>query len=245
MAVVVFVADRLAKRPKIEQEPTNLSRLRHKKPIQLYSSSWISFSYLVGTGSYRSQRKKYRTQALPFQLLKISPVFDSIFWRKKKKSHIDHNKWACRRWKTTMLPYSDFHYLIRFTRKICRIIFFAMFFKKVFPLVKAFLTNLHSTKSLKHSHMYMYSMTTKFLKLFFTYEYQKYKEFYADSKSFKMIRKIALRKSYSPVWCLVVELFTDKCVTCLALKGLFTGAASCIKKNRFQGWLFMQTQGYI
>ena len=44
--------------------------------------------------------------------------------------------------------------------KRCQIIFFKMFVKKVFQLVKPFLANLHSTISKKYS--YMYSMTPKF-----------------------------------------------------------------------------------
>ncbi len=49
--------------------------------------------------------------------------------------------------------------------KKCQIIFFKMFVKKVFQLVKPFLANLHSTISKKYS--YMYSMTPKFFYFFF------------------------------------------------------------------------------
>ncbi len=49
--------------------------------------------------------------------------------------------------------------------KRCQIIFFTMFDKKVFQLVKPFLANLHSTISKKYS--YMYSMTPKFFYFFF------------------------------------------------------------------------------
>jgi hypothetical protein len=65
--------------------------------------------------------------------------------------------------------------------KRCQIIFFKMFVKKVFQLVKPFLANLHFTISKKYS--YMYSMTPKFFISFLTYEYQKNAEFYADFKS--------------------------------------------------------------
>jgi hypothetical protein len=61
---------------------------------------------------------------------------------------------------TCTLGYSDFHNLMGFTSKRCQIIFFKMFVKKVFQLVKPFLANLHSTISKKYS--YMYSMTPKF-----------------------------------------------------------------------------------
>ena len=49
--------------------------------------------------------------------------------------------------------------------KRCQIIFFKMFVKKVFQLVKPFLANLHYTVSKKYS--YMYSMTPKFFNFFF------------------------------------------------------------------------------
>ena len=49
--------------------------------------------------------------------------------------------------------------------KRCQIIFFKMFVKKVFQLVKPFLANLHYTISKKYS--YMYSMTPKFFYFFF------------------------------------------------------------------------------
>ncbi len=49
--------------------------------------------------------------------------------------------------------------------KRCQIIFFKMFVKKVFQLVKPFLANLHYTISKKY--LYMYSMTTKFFYFFF------------------------------------------------------------------------------
>ncbi len=49
--------------------------------------------------------------------------------------------------------------------KRCQIIFFKMFVRKVFQLVKPFLANLLYTISKKYS--YMYSMTLKFFYLFF------------------------------------------------------------------------------
>jgi hypothetical protein len=49
--------------------------------------------------------------------------------------------------------------------KRCQIIFFTMFVKKVFQLVKPFLANLHSTISKKYS--YMYSMTPNIFYFFF------------------------------------------------------------------------------
>ena len=49
--------------------------------------------------------------------------------------------------------------------KRCQIIFFKMFVKKVFQLVKPFLANLYSTVSKKYS--YMYSMTLKIFSFFF------------------------------------------------------------------------------
>ncbi len=61
--------------------------------------------------------------------------------------------------------YSDFHNLMGFTSKKSQIIFFKMFVKKVFQLVKPFLANLHSTITEKYS--YMYSMTPKFFYFFF------------------------------------------------------------------------------
>jgi hypothetical protein len=47
----------------------------------------------------------------------------------------------------------------------CQILFFKMFVKKDFQLVKPFLANLHYTISKKYS--YMYSMTLKFFNFFF------------------------------------------------------------------------------
>ena len=49
--------------------------------------------------------------------------------------------------------------------KRCQILFFKMFVKKVFRLVKPFLANLHYSISKKYS--YMYSMTPKFFDFFF------------------------------------------------------------------------------
>ena len=49
--------------------------------------------------------------------------------------------------------------------KRCQIIFFKIFVKKVFQLVKPFLANLHSTSS--NIYSYMYSMTPKIFLFFF------------------------------------------------------------------------------
>jgi hypothetical protein len=62
-------------------------------------------------------------------------------------------------------------------------IFITMLVKKVFQLVMLFLANFNDTQK-------------NFIN-FFAYEYQKYAEFYADSKSVEMTAKSALRKSYS------------------------------------------------
>jgi hypothetical protein len=71
-----------------------------------------------------------------------------------------------------------------------------MFVKKVYQLVKPFLANLHSSSSKNCS--YMYSMTPKIFYFFFTYEYQKYSEFYADFKSMYIIgRKCTQKKLFA------------------------------------------------
>ncbi len=63
--------------------------------------------------------------------------------------------------KCCSLAYSDFHNLMGFTAKRCRIIFFTMFVTKVFQLVKLFLANLHYTRSQNLLIYVRYLMTPK------------------------------------------------------------------------------------
>ena len=74
--------------------------------------------------------------------------------------------------------------------KRCQIIFFKMFAKKVFQLVKPILANLHSTISKKYS--YMYSMTPKFFYFFFNIWVSKNAKFLR----WFQIRKNNLKKVY-------------------------------------------------
>jgi hypothetical protein len=91
------------------------------------------------------------------------------------------------------IGYSDFHNLMGLTRKRCLIIFFTMFVKKVFQLVKPFLANLHSSSS-KNTHILYVLNNPRIFVFLFPYEYQKYAEFYADFKSGEIIEKSAPRK---------------------------------------------------
>ena len=69
-----------------------------------------------------------------------------------------------------------------------------MFVNKIFQLVKPFLANLRSSRSKKYSSMYLYSMTPQIFFLYFVYEYKKYEEFYADSKSIEISGKKCTQK---------------------------------------------------
>ncbi len=92
--------------------------------------------------------------------------------------------------------YSGFHNLMGFTSKKLANIILKMFVKKVFPFVKQFFVNLHSTSSQKYS--YLYSITPNFFISFFAHEYQENRNFTMISKLWKSLEKSAPRKRYSP-----------------------------------------------
>ncbi len=78
-----------------------------------------------------------------------------------------------------------------------------MFVEKVFQLVKPFLANLYSTSSNKYS--YMYSMTKKFLILFWHISIQNTQNFNADFKSVEIIRKKSTQKKlFAKYFCKLV-----------------------------------------
>jgi hypothetical protein len=102
--------------------------------------------------------------------------------------------------------------------------------------------NLHSTRSLKYSYVYVLNDPNKFFYLFFAYEYQKYKEFYADSKSFKMVGKITLKKLFARR-CLVVELFTDKLRSLLSTERTVYWSSQLYKKEQVSGLVIYADPG--
>jgi hypothetical protein len=80
-----------------------------------------------------------------------------------------------------------------------------MFVNKIFQLVKPYLANLRSSRSKKYSSMYLYSMTPQIFFLYFVYEYKKYEEFYADSKSIEITgKKCTQKKLFVKKFCKLV-----------------------------------------
>ncbi len=78
----------------------------------------------------------------------------------------------------------------------CQIIFYKMFVKKVFQLVKPFL-RIFIFLFPNNTHICT-QWPQKFLNSFSAYEYPKYAEFHADFKSVDIIEKSTPRKSYLP-----------------------------------------------
>ena len=118
--------------------------------------------------------------------------------------------------------------------KRCQIIFFKMFVKKVFQLVKPFLANLHYTISKKYS--YMYSMTPKFFYFFFNIWVSKKRRIL---RWFQIrgnnLKKVYLEKVNCQKLVQVSSIEEYKLQFCtLLLPVTFLLANFCIFLNRFQ-----------
>ncbi len=118
--------------------------------------------------------------------------------------------------------------------KRCQIIFFKMFVKKVFQLVKPFLANLHSTISRKYS--YMYSMTPKFFYFFFNIWVSKKRRILCWFQiRWNNLKKVYLEKVFCQKLVQVSSIEEDKLQFCtLLLPVTFLLQIFCIFLNRFQ-----------